>query len=94
MFPTPTKDASIAMDAAGNLVVRVTCNECAKSGGGAYTVPTYERQSPRLPEIEGLHLETRKSGGPFHQCAKHKPPVVLLRWQTLRNRPPAVRHSP
>lgn len=94
MYPDPTKDASVTMDAGGNLVVRVRCNDCARSGGGEHAVPTYERQSPRVPEIEGLYLETRKSGGPFHACAKHRPPKVLLNWSRIVNRPPPVRQGP
>jgi len=95
MYPEPTKDAQVENDAARISVVKVKCLTCAKSGaGGEFLVPRYERQSPRVPEIEGLNLETRKSGGPFHQCTRHKPPVILLRWLVLRNKPPAVRGSP
>ena len=95
MYPTPTKDATPLMDPTGDVLQRIRCNDCAKGGqGGEFVVPKHERQSPRVPEIEGLYLETRKSGGPFHACTRHKPPVVLIRWQTLRNKPPAVRGSP
>jgi hypothetical protein len=95
MYPEATKDAQFVSDQAKDVVVKVRCVPCTKSGtGGEYQMPHYERQSPRVPEIEGLYLETRKSGGPFHSCNRHKPPLVLIRWHVLRNRPPAVRGSP
>jgi hypothetical protein len=95
MYPEPTKDAQLVMDPTGVRAAGIRCLACAKAGSPAeFSIPLHERQSPRVPEIDGLNLETRKSGGPFHQCTRHKPPVVLIRWQILRSRPPPVRGSP